>query len=231
MCHFILQNKILLVNFDLTPKQYCRSAYLTICQSHYYGHDFAAIFSSPSLSTNIIAADFVKYVENFILKIFKHKYNHIIFSFECGAKCQMHSCFTSLQIDIPNKIGGGHHKTSVKKIDLQLISPYIVSAPDNISDFTRCEFISHLKQSKALTQYDKSFYVFCDVPIYLFIGSIFREHSISIGQQHNIYISTKMTKTEITEKFKVHAESCEHQYVSVFRLCNKMTNAECCQKY
>jgi len=58
---------------------------------------------------------------------------------------------------------------------MQLVSPYIVAAPDGYSDFTMCEFIEHLEMSKALTQYDNSIYAVCDVPLNLLVNCLFRE--------------------------------------------------------
>jgi len=64
LCHFLFQNMILLVNFDLTPQQHCKKAYLTMCQSQCYKNDFAVVSSSCTFSTNIVVAEFVKYAEN-----------------------------------------------------------------------------------------------------------------------------------------------------------------------
>jgi hypothetical protein len=76
LCHFVSQNMTLLVNFDLTPEQLCKRAYLTICQSLYYKHDFAVALSAHVFSTNIVALDFVKYMENVLCQVFwfKHIY-------------------------------------------------------------------------------------------------------------------------------------------------------------
>ena len=243
LCHFIVQNIALLVNFDLTPQQHCRNAHLTACQAQYYKHDFA-VMSGRNVSTNIVAASVVKYFENMFGKIFWHKYNYITFAFinsknksnskgnsKGNFKDKTHNCFTSLEISPPNKIGGGHSKISVEKLEMQLINPYKVFAPAGYSDFATCEFIEHLEMSKALTQFDNSIYIVCDVPLDLLVTCLFRENIISIAQQHNIPITMKMKKSEITEKVKIHGESCEHQYVSVFCLYNKMTNSERCQTY
>ena len=56
LCHFVLQNMVLLVNFDLTPQQHCRNAHLTTCQSQYYKHDFAVILFGRNVSTNIVSS-------------------------------------------------------------------------------------------------------------------------------------------------------------------------------
>jgi hypothetical protein len=240
LCQFVLRNMVLLVNFDSTPQQHCRNAYLTICQSQYYKHDFAVILSGLNVTTNIVAANFVRYSENMFCKLFWHKYNHATFGLvnsksipnsKSNSNDKSHNCFTFLEINSHRKIGGGHHKISVEKIEMQLVSPYILAAPDGYSDFTMCEFIEHLEMSKALTQYDNSIYAVCDVPLNLLVNCLFRENRILIGQLHNIPIAKKMTKSEITEKFNFHDESCEHQYVSVFRPYNKMTNTKRCQKY
>ena len=122
---------VLLVNFDLTPQQHCRNAHLTTCQSQYYKHDFAVILSGRNVSTNIVVANFVKYFENMFCKIFCHKCNHTTFvlvnsksdsNSKINSKDKTCNSFTFLEISSHSKIGGGHHKISVKKIDLQLVS-------------------------------------------------------------------------------------------------------------
>jgi len=54
ICHFMLQNMTMLVNFDLTPQQYCQKLHLTMCQSHFYKHDFAVISSGPGPSIHYV---------------------------------------------------------------------------------------------------------------------------------------------------------------------------------
>jgi hypothetical protein len=94
---------VLLVNFDLTPQQHCRNAYLTICQSQYYKHDFAVILSGLNVTTNIVAANFVRYSENMFCKLFWHKYNHDTFGLansksipnsKNNSNDKTHNCFT-----------------------------------------------------------------------------------------------------------------------------------------
>jgi hypothetical protein len=74
LCYFISQNMDMLINFDLTPQQHFKKAYLSICCSHYCKYDFATIPSVTGLSTKYIVADFVKYSENILHWIFQHKY-------------------------------------------------------------------------------------------------------------------------------------------------------------
>ena len=60
LCYFVSQHMEMLVNFDLTPQQHCQRAYLSICRSQYYRHDFAIISSVGGLSAIYVVADFVK---------------------------------------------------------------------------------------------------------------------------------------------------------------------------
>jgi hypothetical protein len=66
MCHFMSQNVIMLVHFDLTPQQFCQRLRFTICQSQFYKHDFAVISSGPCPSTNYLVVSTVKYLERII---------------------------------------------------------------------------------------------------------------------------------------------------------------------
>ena len=58
--------------------------------------------------------------------------------------------FTSPETGVSDKIGGGHHRTSMENFEVELVIPYIVSAPDDYSDLTMCEFIEHVEMSRAL---------------------------------------------------------------------------------
>ena len=228
-CHFVLNNMALLINFDLTPQQHCMRAYLTMCQSQYYKHDFAVVSTALSFSTNIVIVGFVKYAENILCLLFRHKYISSMFvdpSFKGNFKSQIHNDFTFTENNVPNKIGGGHQRMRVENIDMQFVNPYIIYAPVGYSDFKKCEFVRHLEKSEALTQYDTSVYIVCDVPLHLLVGCLFHDSRASIGKQHNICILKRMSRFEITQKFKIHDETCEHQYVSVLHPHSKMTNIE-----
>ena len=83
-----------------------------------------------------------------------------------------------------------------------------------------------MEKLEALTQYDTSVYIVCDVPLHLLVGSLFHDSRASIGKQHNICILKRMSRSEIPQKFKIHDETCEHQYVSVPHPHSKMSNIE-----
>jgi len=228
-CHFVLQNMTLLVNFNLTPHQLSKRAYLTMCQSLYYKHDFVVISRDFTSSTNILIVGFVKYVENILCLIFKHKYICTIFvqpNVKDNFKNQIHNDFTFAKHCVSNKIGGGHHRTIVENINMQFVSPYIISAPITNSDFKKCKFIGHVTISEALTQYDSSVYIVANIPLHLLIGCLFHNSRILISHQHNICISKRMSKLEMTQKLKIHSETCEHQYVTVLQPYCKMTNID-----
>ena len=234
LCRFLLQNMTLLVNFDSTPQQLCKRAYLTMCRSQYYKHDFAVVSSAITFSTNIVAAAFVKYADNILCQIFRYKYIYTLFA-KSGSKGystnHIHSDFIFTEDSVPNKIGGGHQKICVKKMKMELVRPYIIFAPVGYSDFETCEFVEHLEMSKAMTKYDSSIYMICNIPLPLLNGYLFLNSKISIGHQHDMHILKRMKNSEITEKFRIHSETCKHEYITVLRPYNKMTNIEHCQKY
>ena len=162
---FLSQNITLLINFDLTPMQNCRRAYLTICRSLYYKHNFAVVSSACALtfSTNIDAAELVKYTENILCQVW-------------------------IKDNVPNKIGGGHHRNSGEKIEMESVRPYIESAPLNYSDFKTCEFVEHLEMSEALIKYNTSIYMMCNIPLHLLVDCLFHPSRVSIGHQHGMLI-------------------------------------------
>jgi hypothetical protein len=79
-CHFISKHACMLVNFELTPQQHCRRAYLTMCRSQYHKHDFTIMSSASNLQTNYTVVSFVKYLENIIQWTFKLKHIYKISS-------------------------------------------------------------------------------------------------------------------------------------------------------
>ena len=127
---------------------------------------------------------------------------------------------------MPNKIGGGRCKTCVEMLQMEIVSPYIKFAPANHLDFKTCEFVDHLETSTALTKYDNSVYVMCNIPLHLFNSCLFPKTRILIGQLHNLHILKRMRNSEITEKFRIHNETCEHKYITVFCPHDKMTNIQ-----
>jgi hypothetical protein len=226
---FVLQNVTLLVNFDSTPHQHCRKTYLAMCQTLYYKHDFAVTSSGLTFSTNIVTVGFVKYVENILCLVFKHKYTCMMFvnpSHKNSFEKQIHNASTISKDKVPNKIGGGHHRMSVENIDMQFVEPYVISAPLNYSDFKKCKFVDHVEISKALTQYNTSVYLVANVPLHLLVDCLFHEGRILIAKQHNICISKRMSKSEIVQKLKIHGETCKHQYVSVLQPYCKIITTE-----
>src|ERR1700683_3404712 len=68
-------------------------------------------------------------------------------------KIQTNNCFDFLAQNVSRKIGGGKH---VEKIEMDIISAFIVNAPPNISDIEMCEFIDHLETSECLKKYQSS---------------------------------------------------------------------------
>ena len=223
---FLSQNMTLLINFDLTPLQNCRRAYLTICRSLYYKHDFAVVSSASALtfSTNIVAAELAKYIENILCQVW-NKYCHTIFirsSLKSNFSKRIHNDFISIKDNVPNKIGGGHHRNCVEKIEMESVSPYIESAPLNYSDFKTCEFVEHLEMSEALIKYNTSIYMMCNIPLHLLVDCLFHSSRVSIGHQHGMLILQRMNKSEIIKIFNIHSKTCEHKYITVLRPCDKM---------
>jgi len=234
LCHFVSQNMTLFVNFDLTPQEHCKRAYLTMCRSQYYKHDFSVVLCTLTLPTNTVAANLVKYAENIIFQIFRHKYIYPV-SVLSGSKGyssnQTKNKFIFTKNSVPNKIGGGHQKKRTEKFEMKLVNPYIISGPVDYLDFKMCEFVEHLVLSKALAKYDSTVYMICNIPLHLLDGSLFHDNIISIGHQHDMEIFKRMKKPEINKKFKIHSETCEHEYVTVLHPFDKIENIEHYQKH
>ena len=149
------------------------------------------ILSALPFSTKTVTVSFVKYVENMLCFIFKHSYKY-------NFKNKNHNAFTFAKDSIPDRIGGGHHGVSVENIDMEFVSPYIISAPLNCSNFKKCKFVDHVQISKALTQYDTSVYLVVNVPLHLLVTRLFHGRRTLIASQHNICISKRMMNSEIT---------------------------------
>jgi len=234
ICYFVSQNMWMLINFDLTPQQLCQRAYLTMCQSLYYKHDFAIISTVNGLSANYVVAGFVKYYENILCLVFKLKncYKiHTTSSTKGGSTIQISNLVESIEHRVPNKIGGGQHGASIEKIGMEVISPFVISMPVNYSDIKMCEFVEHLEMSKGLENYSSSNHVFCNVPLHLLATCLFQNSRISIGHKHDIHILKNMTKQEITKLFKIHDDACEHKYVTVFRPYQKISSSKRSLRY
>src|SRR5882757_4339304 len=234
ICYFVSQNMWMLINFDLTPQQLCQRAYLTMCQSLYYKHDFAIISIVNGLSANYVVVGFVKYYENILCLIFKLEncYKiHTTSSTKGGSTIQISNLVESIEHRVPNKIGGGQHGASIEKIGMEVISPFVISMPVNYSDIKMCEFVEHLEMSKGLENYSSSNHVFCNVPLHLLATCLFQNSRISIGHKHDIHILKNMTKPEITKLFKIHDDACEHKYVTVFRPYQKISSSKHSLRY
>jgi hypothetical protein len=223
-CHFISKHACMLVNFDLTPQQHCRRAHLTMCRSQYRKHDFTIMSSASNLQANYTVVSFVKYLENIFQWTFQLKdISKISVRYSAKEKIQTNNCFECLEQNVPSKIGGGKH---IEKIDMDVISPFIINTPPNFSDIEMCEFVDHLETSECLKKYPSSDYLLCNVPLYHFINYLFKPNRTSIGNKHGVHIQKKMTKFEITNLFKNHEDVCKHEYLTVFRPYNQMSSSE-----
>ena len=219
LCYFVSQNMEMLINFDLTPQQLSKRAYLSICRSQYYKHDFAIISSVTGLSTKYIVTDFVKYSENILHCIFQHKYFYKMdakYGAKRSFKIPISNRLNFVKYEVSDRIGGGQHGASIEKINMDAISQFVISAPTNSFDIKVCEFVEHLETSKGFKKYGGSDYVLCNVPLHLLTNCLFQNSRIAIGHKHGIQISRKMTMSEIIELFKIHDNICEHNYVTVF---------------
>src|SRR6267154_3918525 len=120
ICHFMLQNMTMLVDFDLTPQQYCQKLHLTMCQSHFYKHDFAVISPGPGPSIHYVVINYMKYLENIICQIIQHKYLHkmsIWSSAKKDSKSQITNFFEPPEHNPSGKIEGGQHGPIKQKIE------------------------------------------------------------------------------------------------------------------
>jgi hypothetical protein len=117
--------------------------------------------STLTFSTNIVAADFVKYTENMLCLILWNKYIHSLFvrsSLKDNSSNKIYNDFIFIKDNVPNKIGGGHHRNSVEKFEVKLVSPYIIYAPPNYSDFKTCyESLNGNLSLVLLTRVSKTF--------------------------------------------------------------------------
>jgi hypothetical protein len=123
--------------------------------------------SALTFSTNIVAAELVKYTEKILCQVW-NKYFHTIFirsSLKSNFSKRIHNDFISIKDNVSNKIGGGHHRNHVEKIEMESVSPYIESAPLNYLYFKTCEFVEHLEMSEALIKYNTSVYMMCNIPV------------------------------------------------------------------
>src|SRR6266436_4843347 len=229
MCHFMSQNVTMLVNFDWTPKQYCRKLRFTLCQSQFYKHDFAVISSSPGPSANYLAVSSVKYLESIICQIIQHKYickMSIWSGAKEDSKSQFRNCINYSEHNPSGKIGGGPHGLTKQKIEMEVIRPFIINTQQNSHDDKMCEFVEHLEISKGLKKYQGTNHLLCNIPLHMLTTCLFKNTIIPIGHKHDVHIARQMTKSEMTELFKIHDGVCEHKYVTVFYPYTQISSSE-----
>ena len=167
----------MLVNLDLTPQQYCQRAHLTMCQSQYRKHDFAIMSSVSDFQANYTVVGFVKYLENIIQWAFQHKNIYkISVRYNAMGKFQTHNFFEFSE------------QNESRKIEMDVISPFIINTPPNVSDIEMCEFIDHLETSECLKKYQSSDHLLCNIPLYHFVNYLFQPSRISIGEKHGVHI-------------------------------------------
>ena len=223
-CCFMSKHSCMLVNFDLTPQQHCQRARLTICQSQYYKHDFAVISSVSDLCINYTVVGFVKYLEIIIQWTITHKHIYkISVWYSAKTKNKINNCFEFSEQKVSSKIGGGKH---IEKIGMDVIRPFIINTPPNISDIKMCEFVDHLAMSECLEKYQSPDYLLCNIPLHHFIHYLFQPNRISIGNSHGVCIWKNMTKFDITNVFKNHNGACKHEYLTVFRPYKQISSSE-----
>jgi len=129
-----------------------------MCRSQYYKHDFAIILSASNHWTNYAIVGFVKYFENIIHWIFQHKNSYKISAkYSAKDKNQINHCFDFPEHNLSSRIGGGQ---IVEKIEMKIISPFIIYSPSNVSDIKVCEFVDHLETSKVWKN-TKNLIIYC----------------------------------------------------------------------
>jgi len=156
MCHFMLQNMTMLVNFDLTPQQFCQKLHLTICRSQFYKHDFAVMSSGPGPSINYVVINYTKYLKNIICWMLQHKYLYKIsiwFNAKEHSKNQITDCFKPPEHNPSSKIGGGQHGLIRQKIEIEVIHPFVINTLQRSPGNKMCEFVEHIEMSKGLKKY------------------------------------------------------------------------------
>jgi hypothetical protein len=114
---------------------------------------------------------------------------------------------------------------------MEVISPFIINTLQNSPDNKMCEFVEHIEMSKGLKKYKDSNHLLCNVPLHLLTTCLFKNTRISIGHKHDIHIPRKMTKSGITELFKIHDGICEHKYVTIFHPYTPISSLERGLKY
>ena len=209
---------------DLTPQQHCRRAHLTMCQSQYRKHDFAIMSSVSDFQVNYTVVGFVKYLENIIQWAFRHKNIYkISVRYRAMGKFQTNNFFEFSEQNVSRKIGGGKY---IEKFEMDVISPFIINTPPNVSDIKMCEFIDHLETSECLKKYQGSDHLLCNIPLCHFVNYLFQPNRISIGNKHSVHIGKRMSKCEITNLFKHHDDVCKHEYLTVFRPYKQISSSE-----
>ena len=132
------------------------------------------------------------------------------------SKSQISNCLKHLEYNPSGKIGRGQHGPIEQKIEMEVIRPFIMNTLKISHDDQMCEFIEHLEISKGLKKYQGSNQLLCNIPLHMLTTYLFKNTIIPIGHMHEVHIARHMTKSEITELFKIHDGVCEHKYVTVF---------------
>jgi hypothetical protein len=207
-----------------------------MCQSQYRKHDFAIMSSVSDFQANYTVVGFVKYLENIIQWAFQHKNIYkISVRYRTMGKIQTNNFFKFLEqhgsltgkakgnLIASRKIGGGKY---VEKIEMDVISPFIINTPPNVSNIEMCEFIDHLETSECLKKYQGSDHLLCNIPLCHFVNYLFQPNRISIGNKHSVHIGKRMSKFEITNLFKLHDDVCKHEYLTVFHPYKQVSSSE-----
>jgi len=81
-------------------------------------------------------------------------YTYLQISVLYSAKDKIHinNCFEFSEQNVSSKIRGGKY---VEKIEMDVISPFIINTPPNVFDIKMCEFIDHLETYECLKKIPK----------------------------------------------------------------------------
>ena len=107
-------------------------------------------------------------------------------------KSQTNNCSEFLEQNVPSKIVGGK---KMEKINMDVISPYIINTPPNVSDVEMYGFVDHLETSECLKKKPpRSDHLLCNVPLHHFIYYLFQPNRNSIANKHGLHIQKKLAK-------------------------------------
>jgi len=142
------------------------------------------------------------------------------------SKSQFRNCINYSKHNLSGKIGGGPHGPTKQKIEMEVIRPFIINTQQNSHDDEMCEFVEHLEISKGLKKYKGTNHLLCNIPLHMLTTCLFKNTIIPIGHKHDVHIARQMTKSEMTEPFKIHDGVCEHKYVTVFYPYTQISRSE-----